>query len=431
MTHRTDGPSRRGVLQVMGALGAGSAASLMTPGFAEAFTGADIGTRGLSLPPATPDVVPLNLRVPERVLQDLRHRLSLTRWPSEEPVDDWSQGAPLWRVRRLVEHWRTNYDWRGAEALLNGFGQYRTLIDGLGIHLLHVRSPHPDAVPIMLTHGWPGSVLEFRDVIRPLTNPTEFGGSARDAFHVVCPSLPGFGFSDHPSSTGWGRVRTAQAWAKIMPRLGYHRYLSQGGDWGAAVNVQLGRIRPRGLMGIHVNFPQIVPPDLDPARLTPEERAAMDQLNAQQKNEIGYQIQMMTRPQTVSYALSDSPAGQAAWIYEKFGMWTDSDRNPESVLTLDEMLDDITLYWLTNSASSSARFYWENSDIDMTAVKLDLPVGVTVFPKEFYNPPRRWAEAAFSDLVYWNEASRGGHFAAFEQPEIFTEEIRRFGRLFR
>ncbi|MFD7437975.1 epoxide hydrolase family protein [Streptomyces sp. NPDC059861] len=399
---------------------------------AEALAGPGTEATGLTVPrPASGAVVPMRLHVPERMLQDLRHRLDLTRWPSEELVDDWSQGAPLWRVKRLVEYWRHHYDWRRVEALLNGFGQYRTVIDGVSIHLLHARSPHPGAMPIMLTHGWPGSVLEFRKVIRRLTHPTEFGGSPRDAFHVVTPSLPGYGFSDHPDELGWGRVRTAKAWSKIMPRLGYDHYLSQGGDWGAAVNVQLGVLRPKGLLGIHLNFPQIVPPDLDLKHLTPEEQLAMGQLDAQGKHEIGYQLQMMTRPQTVSYSLADSPVGQAAWIYEKFGVWTDSNKNPESVLTRDEMLDDITLYWLTRTADSAARFYWENSDITMNAVKIDLPMGVTLFPKEFYTPPRAWAEKAFSHLVYWNKASAGGHFAAFEQPKIFAEEISRFGRLFR
>ncbi|MFD7409321.1 epoxide hydrolase family protein [Streptomyces sp. NPDC059866] len=399
---------------------------------AEALAGPGAEATGLTMPsPASEAVVPMRLHVPERMLQDLRHRLDLTRWPTAELVDDWSQGAPLWRVKRLVEYWRHHYDWRRVEALLNGFGQYRTVIDGVSIHLLHARSPHRGAMPIMLTHGWPGSILEFRKVIRRLTHPTEFGGSPRDAFHVVTPSLPGYGFSDHPDELGWGRVRTAKAWAKIMPRLGYDHYLSQGGDWGAAVNVQLGVLRPKGLLGIHLNFPQIVPPDLDLKHLTPEEQLAMRQLDAQGKHEIGYQLQMMTRPQTVAYSLADSPVGQAAWIYEKFGVWTDSDRNPESVLTMDEMLDDITLYWLTNTADSAARFYWENSDITMNAVKIDLPMGVTLFPKEFYTPPRAWAEKAFSNLVYWNKASAGGHFAAFEQPKIFAEEVRRFGRLFR
>ncbi|MDX2814564.1 epoxide hydrolase [Streptomyces sp. PA03-5A] len=432
MASQASNLSRRRLLYAMGALGAGTAAAAMASGVAEAVTGTGATTAGsFTPPPGNGAVVPMRLHVPERMLDDLRRRLAMTRWPTEELVDDWSQGAPLWRVKRLVEHWQRHYDWRRVEALLNGIGQYRTVIDGVSIHFLHARSPHRDAMPIMLTHGWPGSILEFRKVIRRLTHPTEFGGSARDAFHVVTPSLPGFGFSGQPDAVGWGRVRTAKAWAKIMPRLGYDHYLSQGGDWGAAVNVQLGVLRPKGLLGIHLNFPQIVPPDLDPKRLTPEERVAMNQLNAQQQNEIGYQLQMMTRPQTVSYSLADSPVGQAAWIYEKFGVWTDSDKNPESVLTLDEMLDDITLYWLTNTAESAARFYWENSDITMNAVKIDVPMGVTLFPKEFYTPPRAWAEKAFPNLVYWNRASRGGHFAAFEQPKIFAEEVRRFGRLFR
>ncbi|MFH8443333.1 epoxide hydrolase family protein [Streptomyces sp. NPDC018026] len=432
MPNRESVLSRRRLLYAMGALGAGSAASVITPGAAQAAPKSGTTAAELYLPsPPNDAVVPMRLHVPESMLRDLRQRLEMTRWPAEELVDDWSQGAPLRRVKHLVEYWKRHYDWRRVESLLNSFGQYRTVIDGVSIHLLHAKSPHAEAMPIMLTHGWPGSVLEFRNVIRRLTHPTEFGGSRRDAFHVVVPSLPGFGFSDQPDDLGWGRARTAKAWAEIMPRLGYDHYLSQGGDWGAAVNAQLGVLRPKGLLGIHLNFPQIVPPDLDLDHLTPEEQVAMDQLNRQQQNEIGYQLEMMTRPQTVSYSLADSPVGQAAWIYEKFGVWSDSNKNPESIWTLDEMLDDITLYWLTNSAESAARFYWENSDVTMNAVEIDIPMGVTLFPKEFYTPPRAWAERAFSKLVYWNQASKGGHFAAFEQPVIFAEEMRKFGRLFR
>ncbi|GII59531.1 hypothetical protein Pth03_79200 [Planotetraspora thailandica] len=303
--------SRRGLLRVGGAVGAATVAGLVTPTLAQA-DAMGSGLSKLELPPATADVTPFTLRVPESMLKDLRRRLGQTRWPDHELVDDWTQGVPLPRLQRLVEHWRTRYDWRRAERFLNKSGQHRTVIDGLGIHLLHVRSRHPKAMPLLLTHGWPGSVLEFRHVIGPLTDPTRYGGRAEDAFHVVIPSLPGYGLSDKPRETGWDRFRTAEAWSKIMSRLGYDHYLAQGGDWGGVIATQLGRMRPKGLLGIHLNLANVVPanPDPDP---TPEEKLAMSQLDTFSKDGAGYQHIQSTRPQTIGYGLTDSPVGQAGW----------------------------------------------------------------------------------------------------------------------
>ncbi|MFC0113210.1 epoxide hydrolase family protein [Kibdelosporangium aridum] len=412
--------SRRGLL------GAGAAAPLGLlgmPAYAEETT--------FSLPPATDAVTPFRLRVPDSVLIDLKRRLAATRWPERETVDDVTQGAQLEKVRKLVAYWLTRYDWRRVEARLNGFGQFRTRIDGLGIHFLHVRSKHRDAIPILLSHGWPGSVVEFLNVIGPLTDPTAFGGKAEDAFHVVVPSLPGYGFSDKPSSTGWNVTRTANAWAVLMKRLGYTRWLAQGGDWGGAVTAELAKIKPAGLAGIHLNFfATFNPPVSDPP--TPEELEALAKLEKFQTDGSGYFTEHATRPQQVGYSLSDSPTGQAAWIYEKFSEWTDSDFNPESVLGYDQMLDDIMLYWLPATGASSARFYWEFGRSTPTPDEFHVPIGFTVFPREILPLPRIWAERVYKDnLIYFNRVARGGHFAAFEQPEIFTDEVRKFARLLR
>ncbi|MGI5149967.1 epoxide hydrolase family protein [Plantactinospora sp. CA-294935] len=386
---------------------------------------------GATLPAATTDVTPFRLSVSDSALRDLQRRLAATRFPERATVPDGSQGVPLERVRALVEHWRTRYDWRRVEARLNGFGQFRTQIDGLGIHFLHVRSRHASAVPVVLTHGWPGSVVEFLDMIGPLTDPTAFGGSAADAFHVVVPSLPGFGFSDKPGTTGWNIQRIAKAWAELMSRLGYRRWLAQGGDLGGSVTHELAKLGPAGLAGIHLNFfPVFQPPVSDPP--TPPEQEALDKLRRFFDDGAGFIYQQSTRPQTLGYALTDSPVGQAAWIYEKFMEWTDSDGNPERVLGVDRMLDDIMLYWLPGTAASSARIYWEDARAAGTADDFTVPVGFTVFPHEIIPTPRVWAERVYeSNLVYFNTVTRGGHFAAFEQPEILTEELRRFARLVR
>jgi pimeloyl-ACP methyl ester carboxylesterase len=390
-------------------------------------------TSPLALPRATVAIAPFHLHVPENALRDLHQRLSFARWPDRETVADWSQGVPLDRVRDLVEHWRARYDWRRLEHRLNSLAQYRTEIDGLGIHLLHVRSRHTNALPVILTHGWPGSVVEFLKAIGPLTNPTAYGGQAQDAFHVVIPSLPGFGFSDKPARNGWGPPRIAAAWDALMNRLGYNRYIAQGGDWGGAVTTQLGKLRPAGLLGVHVNFPEFTfDPPLTGGEPTPEEEFALDQIQAFSDWGSGYHKEQSTRPQTVSYGLADSPVGQAAWIYEKFGEWMDSDYHPEKTLTRDEMLDNIMLYWLTNSAASSARIYWEHNVAKTPLTELDLPVGVSIFPREVIRVPKIWAERAYHDLVYFNDQiPAGGHFAAFEQPEMFTEELRKFARKIR
>ena len=368
-------------------------------------------------------ITPFDLHVPESELVQLRAKLDLTRWPDAEYGDAWSQGVPLERAKALVHYWRREYDWRRCEAMLNRFGQYRTRVDGVGIHFLHVRSPHAGALPLIMTHGWPGSVIEFHKVIGPLTEPEKYGGSAADAFHVVVPSLPGYGFSDKPVAPGWTIGRIASAWSVLMARLGYERYVAQGGDWGAAVTTALAMLQPAGLAGVHMNIVSARPRNLPREEATPEERRAIAAIERYQRRENGYAMMQATKPQTLGYGLADSPAGQAMWIYEKFQCWTDCDGEPENVLTRDEMLDDITLYWLTNSATSSARLYWE-SFFQASPVQTDLPAGFSIFPKELFLSPRHWAAKPFTNIVYWNEAERGGHFAALEQPAIFVRELR-------
>lgn len=374
----------------------------------------------LPLPEATDKVTPFKLNVPARALSDLKRRLAETRWPDSET--DSVQGVNLMRMQSLVNYWRDTYDWRRIESQLNAWGQFRTRIDGLGIHFLHVRSRHNDAMPLLLTHGWPGSVLEFRNVIGPLVDPIRYGGSADDAFHVVIPSLPGFGFSDKPTSAGWNLPRIARAWHSLMQRLGYVRYASQGGDFGAGVATHMGAQRPQGLMGLHLNLPILFPP---PVEGTPsaEEQASIAQLMKFGQELSAYAQLQTTRPQTLGYALADSPAGQAAWIYEKLLDWTDQ-RGGADALPMDEVLDNITLYWLTNTGASSARLYWESFAKHFGTMKVDIPVAVSVFPGEMYRPLKVWGERTYSRLAYWNEVSKGGHFAAWEQPEIFTKEIR-------
>jgi len=372
-------------------------------------------------------VVPFRVMIDPEAIQSLRRRLAMTRWPNRETVPDWSQGSPLARVQALIGHWQRDYDMQRLVSRLNAFPQFRTQIDGLGVHFLHVRSKHPKARPVLLTHGWPGSVVEFLKVIGPLTDPTAHGGSAADAFHVVVPSLPGYGFSDKPTETGWGLPRIARAWGVLMQRLGYDHYLAQGGDWGAGVATWMAKQHVPGLTGIHLNLPILFPP---PIEGTPnaEEQASIKQLMAFGNDGSGYAVLQGTRPQTIGYALADSPAGQAAWIYEKLGSWSDSDHQPEKVFTPEEMLDNIMLYWLTDTGASSARLYKESFSTDFTPQKLDLPVAVSVFPGELYRPLRLWGERMYSQLVYWSEAPKGGHFAAFEQPAIFVEEVRKAAR---
>jgi len=368
-------------------------------------------------------IEPFRIDTPQSALDDLAARLANTRWPSRETVGDWSQGAPLASVRALCDHWRDHYDWRRCEAALNAIPQFRTTIDGLGIHFLHARSPSADALPLILTHGWPGSVIEFLAVIGPLTDPAAHGAPDAQAFHVVAPSLPGYGFSDQPADSGWGVERIAGAWIELMRRLGYQRFVAQGGDWGAAVTTAIAMAAPPECAAIHLNMPLVFPEPADFADLTAAEQATVASMHFYQDRDSGYAKLQGTRPQTIGYALADSPVAQAAWIYEKFHAWTDHDGTPESALGRDAMLDIITLYWLTNSGASSGRLYWESADA-FKAQRLDLPVGISIYPKEIFRPSRRWAERSYPKLIHWNELAKGGHFAAFEQPELFVAEVR-------
>jgi pimeloyl-ACP methyl ester carboxylesterase len=368
-------------------------------------------------------VTPFRIDVPDAQLEDLRDRLRRTRWPERETVDDWSQGVPLGYLRDLCQYWADKYDWRSSEARLNRFAQYRTEVDGLGIHFIHARSPHPDALPLVITHGWPGSIVEFHKVIDRLTDPDD----PADAFHVVCPSLPGYGFSDKPARPGWSAVRIADAWSALMGRLGYERYGAQGGDWGSLVTTHLGHRHAEHLAGIHLNMVSVGPDKSTMDDLTEAERAALDDMAEHDKWGTGYSKEQSTRPQTVGYGLVDSPAGLCGWILEKFWAWTDCDGDPANALTRDEMLDNITVYWVTSSGASSARLYWESFGRRLGEA-VTVPTGVSVYPKEIFRPSRRWAERRYTNIQHWNELDRGGHFAAFEQPELFVNELRTFFR---
>ncbi|GAA2322667.1 epoxide hydrolase [Nonomuraea roseoviolacea subsp. roseoviolacea] len=385
----------------------------------------------------TDDVTPFHLDVPEAVLDDLRDRLRRARWPEEETAGDWSQGVPLDYLRELCRYWAEEYDWRATERRLNALPQFRTTIDGLGVHFLHVRSPYEGAMPLVLTHGWPGSVVEFLKVIGPLTDPVAHGGDARDAFHVVCPSLPGYGFSDKPARQGWGVERIADAWIRLMARLGYDRYGAAGSDWGTTVTTLVGRRDPDHVAGIHLVPPLAAPDPATFGDLTDAEAAALEALERAQESEDGYSLEQSTRPQTIGYGLVDSPVLLCAWIIEKFRSWTDCDGHPENVLTRDELLDNLMFYWLPGTGASAARLYWESfRQVQrlFTAGTTDVvtvPAGCSVFPKENPRPSRRWAERRFTDIRHWNEPDKGGHFAAFEQPELFVEELRAFFRLVR
>jgi pimeloyl-ACP methyl ester carboxylesterase len=375
------------------------------------------------------DLTPFRVDVPSAVLDDLTDRLRRTRWPEKETVDDWSQGVPLSYVQEVCRYWAEEYSWKTTQDRLNALPQFRTTIDGLGIHFIHARSPHPGAFPLVLTHGWPGSVVEFLKVIGPLTDPVAHGGDAADAFDVVCPSLPGYGFSDKPATSGWGVPRIARAWAELMGGLGYDRYGAQGGDWGAAVTTTIGAQDADHCAGIHVNM-VIAGPGRDPGDLTDDERAALEAAAQHERWGTGYSRQQSTRPQTLGYGLVDSPAAQAAWIIEKFWAWTDCDGHPENAVSRDELLDNVMLYWLPGAGASSARLYWE-SFVDRSYQAVTVPAGASIFPKEIFRPSRRWAEHRYTDLRYWNELDKGGHFAAMEQPEAFVAELRAFFRLVR
>ena len=384
---------------------------------------------------------PFHLEVPEEQLAELRRRIVATQWPEKETVPDDSQGVPLETMQKLARYWATEYDWRRCEAELNALPQFITEIDGLDIHFIHVRSRHEDALPLVVNHGWPGSVVEQLKIVDRLTNPTAHGASAEDAFHLVIPSMPGYGFSGKPTDTGWGPERMGRAWDVLMKRLGYTEYVAQGGDWGAFVVDQMGLQAPDGLLGIHTNMPAAVPADIDraslageppPSDLPAEERRAYDGL-IRTYGQVEYAHMMAARPQTL-YGIADSPVGLAAWLLDH----NDADGQPAVAvaealertdsatgeLTRDEVLDNITLYWLTNTGVSASRLYWEYKGGFFNAKGVQIPVAVTVFPSEQYQAPRRWAEQAYPNLIHFNEVDRGGHFAAWEQPELFSTELR-------
>ncbi len=399
-------------------------------------------TSTTTLSTATEAVRPFRVRVPDAALADLRRRLATTRWPDRETVPDASQGAQLANLQELVRYWATDYDWRKGEAKLNAHPQFMTKIDSVDIHFIHVKSRHANAMPLIITHGWPGSVFEQIKLIEPLTDPTKYGGRAEDAFDVVIPSLPGFGFSSRPTEVGWGVERVGRAWDVLMKRLGYTRYLAQGGDWGAGVVEAMARQAPQGLLGIHTNLPAVFPPDAAeaissgapaPSGLSEKERAEFDSMrNFIKSGGWAYLTMMSSRPQAVGYGLTDSPTGLAAFllVHGGFGKWTYG-KEPQQTPTRDEVLDNLSLYWLTNTATSAARFYWENRDQNLISAaaqntdKIKLPVAITVFPEDdLFRSPETWARRAFPSLSYFNVVDQGGHFAAWEQPQLFAQELR-------
>ena len=369
------------------------------------------------------DIQPYKIHVSDEILGDLHERLKRTRWPEKELVEDWSQGIPLGYVQEMCDYWLHTYNWRQRETELNRFDQFVTTIDECDIHFIHQRSPHEQATPLILSHGWPGSIVEFQKVIAPLSDPTNHGGSAEDAFHVVCPSLPGYGLSGKPPAAGWGVEKMADVFAELMIGLGYEHLGAQGGDWGSAITTALGGRHPQNCIGIHLNMvssrPQI---EGEP---TDEEKAALNSADYYRKWDSGYSTQQRTRPQTLGYGLSDSPAGQLAWIVEKFWSWTDNQGVPDDALNRDEMLDNVMLYWVSNTAASSARLYWESFG-SFRQPQVEVPTGVAHFPKEIFSPVRSWAESTYTDIRQWTKMPKGGHFAAFEQPDLFVEDVRSF-----
>ena len=358
-----------------------------------------------------------HLDIPQAEIDRLYRKIDDARWPEAETVDDWSQGTPLAVLQELVEYWRTRYDWRRCEARLNAFGQHTTEIDGLDVHFLHVRSSREDAIPLLITHGWPGSVVEFLEAIPLLTEPDD-----GLAFHVIAPSLPGYGFSGKPERTGWGVEKIGEAWVRLMQRLGYDRWVAQGGDWGSAVTTAIGAQAPAGCLGIHVNMPLGTPTEEDIASPSADELKALQALKHYQDWDSGYSKQQSTRPQTVGYGLVDSPVGLAAWILEKMWAWTDNGGSPYDALSKDQILNNIMVYWLSGTGASSARLYWESFS-KFGEGTVAIPAGASQYPKEIIPAPRKWAERRYTNLVYWNDVAQGGHFAAWEQPELFVQEL--------
>lgn len=374
---------------------------------------------------------PFKLSIPQKDLDDLQTRLRLTRWPDKEPVNDWSQGAPLSKVQDLCDYWQTSYDWRRCEQMISSLPQFITTIDNVEIYFIHIRSKVPEALPMLLIHGWPGSILEFRDVIEPLVDPQAHGGDSEDAFHLVIPAIPGYAFSSKPKEAGWGFERVGKAFSELMQRLGYAEtgWVAQGGDFGADIVAALGHQSPKGLKSIHMNsiFPDVAKELQTPAK--DEEGVALARRLDERwsGDEWGYFEQQRTRPQTLGYGLADSPVALAAWIYEKFHVWSDRPVNDKVVFSKDQMLDHIMLYWLSNSGTSSVRFYWENQR-DQTFLPITMPVGVSWFPKDPTYGPREWAERYYENIVHWKEMDKGGHFAAWEVPHLFVSEIREWRR---
>ena len=372
------------------------------------------------------DITPFKISIPDSQLTDLKLRLSLTRFPDKETPPDWSQGIPLDYMHKVKDYWQNTYHWPDREALLNRWPGFKTELQGLGVHFLHIRSNHEGARPLLMTHGWPGSIVEFQKTIEPLTNPTAHGGTADKAFHIVCPTLPGFGFSDQPTEPGWGIEKIARAWDELMVRLGYNQYLAQGGDWGAIVTTAIGVQNLGHCQGIHITMP-IVGPDPETLNdLSELEQASLAAAQFYQNHDSGYSKQQSTRPQTLGYGLADSPIGQAAWILEKFYQWMDCQGDPMNIVSLDELLDNIMLYWLPDAGASSARIYWESFGSNtLSSAPVAIPSAISIFPKEIFKSSERWARKRFSDLLYFNVLEVGGHFAALEQPELFVSELRK------